>query len=279
MMLKEMPCPSDPGTFGRMTTVEMRAVFLLEQLFRPDRIELRATHADRAAVGTAVPGTEALILPAFKEFGTEYFTERRELGVINLGGTGTVCAGKHVFRMAALDAAYIGRGTRDLAFSSEDPARPAQFYFVSYPAHATHPCTLIDRTRRQSAGFGSPEKANQRVIHKLIYPGGAVSCQLVMGFTELAPASVWNTMPPHTHRRRSEIYLYYDLAPDEVVLHCMGEPGATRHIVVRDRQAVVSPEWSTHFGVGTSRYSFVWTMGGENQEFTDMDAVPMASLR
>lgn len=269
---------TDPATIGRMNTGEIRSAFLVEGLFVPDQVSYRCLHVDRAVIGAAVPVSETLMLPNCRELAAEYFTQRRELGVINIGGPGRIRVDEQQFCLGSKEALYIGRGNREIGFSSPDPRNPAQFYFVSYAAHAVHPCTKVGKAQAESVELGEQAGANRRTIHKMIHPRGAASCQLTMGFTELAEGSVWNTMPAHTHSRRSEIYLYFDLPDGNVVLHCAGEPHETRHIVVRDRQVVLSPPWSLHFGVATSNYSFVWSMGGENQDFADMDMVSMDAL-
>ena len=268
----------DPASFARMNTAEVRAAFLLEELFVPGKIEFFCSHIDRAVIGAAVPVGETLGLQSCKELAADYFTQRRELGVINIGSPGAIRVDGQEFGLARKEALYIGRGKREIRFCSADPASPALFYFVSYPAHAVYPCVKIGRAQAEATELGSSNEANRRTIHKLIHPAGVKSCQLMMGCTELAEGSVWNTMPAHTHARRSEIYLYFDLPENAVVVHCMGEPWETRHLIVRNRQAVMSPNWSVHFGAGTTNYSFIWTMGGENQEFSDMDVVPMHAL-
>ena len=270
--------PPDPGTFSRMNTAEIRKAFLIDELFVPGQVRYIHAGADRAVVGAALPGEIPLRLESCPELGAAYFTERRELGVINIGGPGRIRIGGHETSLEPKEALYVGRGNPEIAFSSVEPRNPAAFYFVSYPAHAVHPCARAGAGDIQSTGLGSCTGSNRRTIHKVIHPEGIQSCQLTMGFTELAEGSVWNTMPAHTHRRRSEIYLYFDLPDDGVVVHCMGEPQGTRHLIVRNRQAVISPPWSIHFGAGTTNYSFVWAMGGENQEFADVDVVPMEVL-
>jgi 4-deoxy-L-threo-5-hexosulose-uronate ketol-isomerase len=264
--------------FSTMKTAELRAAFLIEDLFAPGEVRMLCWQSDRAIIGAAVPGRKAVALPNPKELAAEYFTQRRELGVVNIGRGGRVRIGASEIILDEREAVYIGRGNPDIRFFSNDPANPAQFYFVSYPAHATYPCAKIDKTLMESAECGSAAGSNRRTIHKLIHPAGVASCQLTMGLTRLAEGSAWNTMPAHTHGRRSEIYLYFDLPKDGIVVHCMGAPKETRHIIMRDRQVVLSPSWSLHFGAGTTNYSFVWSMGGENQEFADMDAVPMEEL-
>ena len=261
-----------------MKTAEIRAAFLIEDLFVPEQVKMLCWNVDRAVIGAAVPGGQPIPLPNSRELAAEYFTQRRELGVINIGDSGTVRVNDREFPLAKKEALYIGKENREILFSSADFRNPAQFYFVSYPAHAVLPCAKVDGARIKSEELGSAATANRRTIHRLIHPEGVASCQLTMGLTELAHGSVWNTMPPHRHGRRSEIYLYLDLPEDGLIVHCMGLPQETRNVMVRDRQVVVSPSWSMHFGVGTTNYSFVWAMGGENQEFSDMDVVPINSI-
>jgi 4-deoxy-L-threo-5-hexosulose-uronate ketol-isomerase len=229
-------------------------------------------------VGAAVPTAAPLSLPSDKELGTSFFLERREIGILNVGSSpGTVRVGATAYTLATLDCLYIGLGEKDVSFEN-GPAGQAQFYFVSTPAHTKHPTTLARRADVSAAPIGDATKANRRTILKYIHPDGIKSCQLVLGFTEFEPGSIWNTMPPHTHSRRTEIYLYFDLG-ENIAMHFMGEPHATRHLVVRDREAVLSPAWSVHCGVGTGAYRFVWAMGGDNQVFADMDPAPIATLR
>lgn len=270
---------ADPVRFPRMTTQELRETFLADDLFGKGEIRLLHIDADRTVVGGAVPGADALRLEAAVELRAEYFCERRELGVFNIGGPGVVGVDDIRHELARYDCLYIGRGSRDVSFESEEPARPARFYLLSYPAHAARPTTLVRRADANTLRLGNASSANERTIRQYIHEKGAPSCQLVMGCTHLEEGSVWNTMPGHTHARRSEVYLYFDMPDDARVFHFMGPPGETRHIVVADAQAVVSPSWSMHAGVGTRSYSFVWGMGGENQRFDDMDAVPLDSLR
>jgi 4-deoxy-L-threo-5-hexosulose-uronate ketol-isomerase len=209
---------------------------------------------------------------------SEYFAERREVGVINIGGEGVVTVDAKRYDVRHADALYIGRGARQIVFSSATPTTPAQFYFVSYPAHAPYPTRHVPFESAQSVRLGSQRDANLRTINKLIHPGAFTTCQLVMGLTRLEEGSVWNTMPPHTHQRRSEVYMYFDLPSTALVFHFMGAPGETRHIVVRNGQAVLSPSWSIHTGVATQAYSFIWAMGGENQVFDDMDGVETSRI-
>lgn len=257
----------------------LRSAFLIEDVFRPSSIELVDTGVDRAIVGGVVPRAEMLPLVAPTALRAETFCARRELGVLNLGGPGTVDVDAARHRVGHLDVLYVGRGATNVRFGSDDPATPAVFWLVSYPAHASHPHRLVRRQEAATVELGSTAGANRRVIRKYVRPPEVPSSQLVMGVTTLAEGSVWNTQPPHTHERRSEVYLYFDLAPDARVFHFMGTPQDTRHIVVADRQAVVAPPWSIHMGCGTGAYSFCWAMGGENQDFDDMDPAPLAELR
>lgn len=268
-----------PTEYQRLNTQELRAAFLLDSLFAPGRLELVYTDADRAIAGSAVPAEAAIELGADAELRAAFFCERRELGVLNIGGEGTVEVDGTVYPMAGLDCLYVGRGSRQVSFSSRTPGEPAAFYLMSYPAHTTHPTRHAQVKDATPAELGSAAEANRRTIYKYIHPGGIRSCQLVMGFTQLREGAVWNTMPPHTHPRRTEIYLYFSLDTQRRVLHFLGAPQETRHVVVANRQAVVSPSWSIHAGCGTGAYTFCWAMGGENQTFDDMDPAPVEQLR
>jgi 4-deoxy-L-threo-5-hexosulose-uronate ketol-isomerase len=270
----------DDRTYRHLPTADLRAAFVLGDLFRPGAVSMEYCDADRAIVGGALPapGAPLRLEASRKEMAAEFFLERREVGIAVLAGSALIRTDGEARTLGAGDMLYVGRGTRSVEFQSPDPRAPGVLYFVSFPAHAQHPTALIRRADAQRTPLGSPEEANRRTICKYIHPGGAPSCQLVMGLTELERGSVWNTMPPHTHLRRSEVYLYYDLAPDAAVIHLMGRPDETRSLVLRDRQAVISPPWSVHCGAGTTRYAFIWAMGGENQEFSDMDAVGMKDL-
>lgn len=274
----ETRIPGDPIRYQRMNTAELRQSYLLENLFVPGEARLFYVETDRAVVGSLVPTSRELSLSASKELASNFFCERREAGVLNLGQAGTVTVDGQTRLVGPRDALYIGRGSKEVIFRSDKPAEPAQFYLVSYPAHTAHPTAHIRQADAEKVHLGGQATCNDRTIHKYIHAGGARSCQLVMGITSLAEGSVWNTMPCHTHARRSEIYLYFDLKPDNLIIHLMGPPQQTRHLIMRDRQAVISPPWSIHSACGTSDYSFAWAMGGENQEFTDMDAVAMKDL-
>ncbi len=270
---------SHPEAAKAFTTEDMRRHFLLDGLFRPDRVALTYSHVDRMVVGGAMPVASALPLEALKPIGAATFLQRRELGVINLGGAGRVVVDGHGFDLAPLDALYVARGADAVQFESVNAAAPAKFYLLSAPAHATHTTMKIARADAKKIPLGTRETANVRTIHQVIHPEIVTSCQLVMGYTVLEPGSIWNTMPTHLHDRRCEIYCYFNLGPDARVFHLMGEPAETRHIVVANEQAVISPSWSIHSGAGTTSYSFVWAMGGDNQDFDDMDMLPMSRLR
>ena len=270
----------DISGYKTLKTEELRRAFLMESLFEEDRIITFYFDIDRAIVGGALPIRNPLsLLGSKKEMAAGYFAERREIGIFNVGGDGRVKADGQEFSVGYKDAVYIGRGTKEVVFSSTDPANPAYFYFVSYPAHASHPTALLKTGRVFSTRLGSQKEANLRTINRYIHPDGVKSSQLVMGLTELDEGSIWNTMPSHTHQRRTEIYFYFNMVNGSVVFHVMGEPAETRHIVIRKNQAVISPSWSIHSGAGTGSYSFIWAMGGENQEFEDMDPVDMSSLK
>ena len=270
----------DPYAYVRMSTKELRKAFLVKKLFKQDEISLLYTDSDRAIVGSVVPVDKTLVLMASrKEMAAEYFTERREVGVINIGNIGTVSIDSQDYRLKFQDALYIGRGSKQIEFSSDSSDDPAAFYLLSYPAHTEYPTKHISFSAGETTGLGNSGQANERTITKLIAPGIIESCQLVMGVTALKPGSVWNTMGAHTHPRRTEFYLYYNLSKDDLLFHLFGKPNETRHLVMRNRQAVISPSWSMHSGAGTGNYSFIWGMGGENQAFDDMDFIAMDELR
>jgi 4-deoxy-L-threo-5-hexosulose-uronate ketol-isomerase len=260
-----------------MTAAEVRDAFLLPDLFTPGELRLTLTDADRLAVGGAVP-LSAMALPPIKAFGSSYFTERRELGVFNIGAPGLIHAGGRAYRAGRLDCLYIGMGNEDVTFEPAGDGPPI-FYLVSAPAHHAYPTQLILSAEAECVQLGDTGHANCRRLRRYIHSGGVASCQLVMGLTELGPGGVWNTMPPHTHSRRSEVYLYFDIPEPEMVFHFLGQPSETRHVVVRNREAVVSPPWSMHCGAGTAPYRFVWAMAGENQQFDDMDAASPTAIR
>jgi 4-deoxy-L-threo-5-hexosulose-uronate ketol-isomerase len=264
---------------ARMTTDELRASFLVQGLFVPGAVNLRRIDLDRLVLGGAVPTDTALTLAAPADLLATFFCERRELGVLNIGGSGTVAVDGTAYALDNRDLVYVSRGSRDVVFSSDEAANPARFYLVSYPAHANHPTTLVKATSVQSGELGSMEQANRRRVSRYVHSAGVQSAQLVVGMTALEPGSVWNTMPAHTHDRRTEIYLYFDVPENAVVFHQMGEPTETRHLIVRDGEVALSPAWSIHAGCGTSSYAFCWAMGGENQDYADMQVVDATSLR
>jgi 4-deoxy-L-threo-5-hexosulose-uronate ketol-isomerase len=270
---------ADPIRYARMTTEELRATFLLEDLFAPGQLDCAYVDLDRAVIGSAVPLATPLTLPTYPELRAETFLERRELGVFNVGAPGTVTVDGTIFELDKLDCLYVGRGSKSVTFSSKSPETPAAFYLLSYPAHTEYPTKMVKFASLEGLKLGATETCNKRTIYKAIYKEGIRSCQLVMGFTLLDPGSNWNTMPPHTHNRRSEVYFYFDVDPAHRVLHLMGPPDATSHLVIADKQVVVSPGWSIHAGVGTKNYGFCWGMGGENQAYDDMDPVAIKDLK
>lgn len=270
---------ADPIRYPGMTTEELRDCFLANGLSRPGEIQLNYIDLDRAVVGMASPVDEPLTLDSSPELRAEYFTERRELGALNIGGPGAVHVGDATCELDNLDLIYIGRGNPQVRFESRDKQNPAVFYILSYPAHTAHPVTVVRKADAQPTEIGAAETSNRRTIYKYIHMGGAKSCQLVMGVTHLHEGSTWNTMPAHTHMRRSELYLYFDIADNARVFHLMGPPQETRHLVVANREVVISPGWSIHAGVGTQAYKFCWGMGGENQDYADMDPVDLKTMR
>ncbi len=280
----ELRTAASPRDVKYYDTKRLREEFLVEKVFREDEIYLVYSHIDRIIFGSAVPVDKELKLLAGDELRAQYFLERRELGIINIGGDGIVTADGKEYNVISRDGMYIGRGTKDISFRSKDPKNPAKFYLNSAPAHMTYPTVLIKREGTAGEGevvikpenkkeLGTLEDANHRTINKYILPGQVQSCQLEMGLTHLEPGSIWNTMPCHTHDRRMEVYLYFDMEPDAFVMHFMGEPTETRHIIMRNEQAVISPSWSIHSGAGSRAHTFIWGMVGENQDFDDMDDV------
>ncbi|MFT5194331.1 MAG: 4-deoxy-L-threo-5-hexosulose-uronate ketol-isomerase [Cellvibrionaceae bacterium] len=276
----EMRYPVHQKQVERMTTDEIRDNFLIRELFQADKLTLVYSHIDRVIVGGAVPVKTTIALEADKkELAADTFLERREIGIINIGGTGSITVDGEVYTLAKRDGLYVGKGALDVIFASNDGTNPAQFYLFSTPAHVTHPTAHLKIEDAEPLHLGDPLNSNKRTIYKYIHPDGAQSCQIVMGMTLLEPGSMWNTMPAHLHARRMEVYLYFDIDDSNVVFHLMGEPGETRHLVMRDRDAVISPSWSIHSGMGTGSYTFIWAMAGENQSFADMDVVDMDLLR
>ena len=270
---------SDPFRYPRMSTGELRESFLVSDLVTSGEIHLCYADLDRAVLGIAAPSTDPLALRASPELRASFFTERRELGALNIGGEGVVRVGETSHRLENLDLIYIGRGNPEITFASMSSEDPAVFYILSYPAHTVYPVTMVKKELAQPTSVGNAQHANARTIYKYIHADGVKSCQLVMGVTHLHDGSTWNTMPAHTHMRRSEVYFYFDVPQDARVFHLMGPPAETRHIVVANREAVVSPGWSIHAGAGTQSYKFCWGMGGENQDYADMDPVSLDQLR
>jgi len=262
-----------------MDTNTIRKHLLLESLFEKDQLTMVYSHVDRIIVGGVCPVDRSLSPETTRELGVDFFLQRREMGIINIGAAGAVVADGTEYPLQHQECLYLGMGVGELAFSSCNRDDPAKFYFASSPAHAAHPTVKLAQAQAQKVELGSAVNANVRTIYQFIHPSVMQSCQLVMGLTELAPGSLWNTMPCHTHDRRMEVYLYLKVPENAVVFHLFGEPEETRHLVVRNEQAVISPSWSLHAGVGTASYSFIWAMCGENQTFTDMDEVPMAALK
>ena len=247
-------------------------------LFEEGEINLFYTDLDRGVVGSIVPTDQTLTLKAYEELSADYFAQRREVGVINVGSAGIVTVDGEEYEMDNKDGLYIGRGSQDISFESESSDDPAEFYLLSYPAHTDYPTQLIKKDDAVIQNAGSDEESNKRKIIKYILPGEVESCQLVMGMTILAEGSVWNTMQPHTHERRTEIYMYFDIEAGEKLFHWMGEPDEIRHLSLENKQAILSPSWSLHSGVGTKNYKFIWGMGGENQDFDDMDDIEKEEL-
>ncbi len=260
-------------------TAQLRAEHLLSGLFQPGTIQLAWWETDRTIAAGILPLDTPVALPNHPELRAAFFLERREAGIVNIGGPGVITVDGVDYALAPLDALYIGRGAKDVRFASVSAAAPAKFWFLSYTAHAAYPTRHVAFATAETAVLGSPETANQRRLTKLIHAGAFPTCQVVMGVTRMDAGGVWNTMPPHTHLRRSEVYLYFEVQPAHAVFHFRGQPQETRHLLVHNEEAVLSAPWSIHSGVGTARYSFVWAMGGENQEFTDMDPAPVADLR
>nr|WP_276553837.1 5-dehydro-4-deoxy-D-glucuronate isomerase [Shinella kummerowiae] len=257
----------------------MRDGFVIEALFRPGEINLTYSHLDRMVVGGIAPLSEALVIDRVPETGTEQFLERREAAIVNIGGAGTISVGVKDYTLGFQEAVYIGMGEGLLAFSSRNPAEPALFYFLSAPAHRVCPTVHITREMAKKVVLGSAEESNARTINQYVHPDVCESCQLLVGLTMFEPGSVWNTMPAHVHDRRMEVYLYFGMQEATRIFHFMGEPGETRHVVLKNHEAVLSPGWSIHSGAGTGRYAFIWAMAGDNMSFTDMDKVPMDALR
>lgn len=268
-----------PDDFKRYDTALVRERFLLEDLFADDEIRFHYTLYDRMMVGGIKPVGSTLTLQTYPILRSDHFLERRELGLVNVGGTAEVTADGQTYTLNKLDCLYLGKGVRDVSFRSPDAGAPALLYALSCPAHAAYPATLLRKEDADSSVLGSLETSNHRTIYRYIHLKGIQSCQLVMGLTLLEKGSVWNTIPPHTHDRRMEAYFYFDLQPGQMVFHYMGRPEETRHILLKNHSAVVSPPWSIHAGSGTSNYGFIWGMAGENLEYSDMDSITLTDLK
>jgi 4-deoxy-L-threo-5-hexosulose-uronate ketol-isomerase len=276
--IMEVRFTESPQETAAMQTQALRDHFLISNLFEDNKINLTYTHYDRVIVGGVKPVKQAVELPNPAELRAEYFLERREIGIINVGGNGKVIADGATHAIAKMDCVYLGKGTQSVSFVSEDANNPALFYLLSAPAHQTYPAAICKKQDAQPVELGAAATSNKRTVYKYIHLEGIKSCQLVMGLTVLEDGSVWNSVPPHTHTRRMEVYFYFDLAAEHRVFHFMGEPSATKHIVIANHEATISAPWSTHFGCGTSNYGFIWGMAGENLVYTDMDPAPIHTL-
>jgi 4-deoxy-L-threo-5-hexosulose-uronate ketol-isomerase len=270
---------TSPEQIPGMDTAELRRRYLVEDLFVADQVSAVYTHHDRVVLAGAQPVTTTVALPTFPEIRSEFFFAHREGGIVNVGGRGTITVDGTSYDVGTGSCLYVGRGARVVAFASADGAQPARFYLVSAPAHTAYPTTFVEAGTGNVRELGDGVTSNRRTLNQYIHENGVRSCQIVMGVTTLHEGSMWNTMPAHTHDRRMEAYLYFDLPADARIVHLMGEPSETRHLVVGDCQAVISPSWSVHCGFGSASYSFVWAMAGENQSFDDMDGVPIAEMR
>ena len=272
-----------PNDVKRYTTEELRKEFLIQDLYKPDEVTAVYSHVDRMVTLGCMPVNEKVSIDkgidVWANFGTHYFLERREIGIFNIGGAGSITVDGTVYELGYKDCLYITRGAKEVLFESADAGKPARFYMVSAPAHTSYETRLLKIADANKRPCGDAKTSNKRVINQFIHPDVLKTCQLSMGMTVLEPGSVWNTMPSHTHERRMEIYMYFEVPEDQVVFHMMGQGQETRHIVMRNEEAVISPSWSIHSGAGTSNYTFIWAMGGENQEFDDMDNIPTQDLR
>jgi 4-deoxy-L-threo-5-hexosulose-uronate ketol-isomerase len=275
----EIRFQSSPREVKGMNTQELRENFLVQHLMQANQIQLVYSHFDRVIVGGVMPVSNPVLLPNEAELRADYFLERREIGIINVGGAGSVEADGVVYELNKLDALYLGKGTRSVSFTSASADQPAQYFLLSAPAHHTYPNRRMQKDEAAPVHLGEKATSNERTIYKYIHQEGIQSCQLVMGLTVLKEGSVWNSVPPHTHTRRMEVYFYFDLPEAHRVFHLMGEPQETRHIVMANQEAVISPPWSVHCGPGTTNYGFIWAMAGENYTFTDMDPVPVATMQ
>lgn len=273
----------NPRDIKRYTTEELRNEFLIQNIFKADEVTAVYSHVDRMVTLGCMPVNEVVDLEKgmdiWHTFGTQFFLERREIGVFNVGGDGKIVADDETFDLTYTDCVYITKGTKKVTFQSNDPKNPAKFYMVSAPAHTSYKTTFIPMAKANKRPMGAMETANDRVINQFIHPDVLQTCQLSMGLTQLKPGSVWNSMPPHTHERRMEVYFFFEVPKDNVVFHMMGQAEETRHIVMHNEEAVISPSWSMHCGAGTSNYTFIWAMGGENQAFDDMDHIAITDMK
>ena len=275
----EVRFQNSPTETSQMTTAQLRSNFLVEELMVSDKVNLVYSHYDRAVIGGAKPVHEALALVADEELKAAYFLERRELGIINVGGPGTVTADGTGYSLSKLECLYVGKGVQKVVFTSDNPESPATYFLFSTPAHQSYPTIKYTKEQAAPVTLGEQMTSNRRTIYKYIHADGIKSCQLVMGLTVLNEGSVWNSVPPHTHTRRMECYFYFDVPDQHRVFHFMGQPQETRHVVMQNHEAVISAPWSMHYGCGTSHYGFIWAMAGENQAFSDMDPVPVTEIR
>lgn len=275
----EIRYAAHPEDARHYDTARLRRDFLIETLFVGNEVNMVYSMYDRMVVGGAMPIDEALKLEAIEPLKAQFFTTRREIGIYNVGGDGSVKVGEESFELSFKEALYVGKGDRDIVFTSKDAEKPAKFYFLSATAHTTYPCRKVTKQDAIIAHMGELEMSNERNIHKMIVNQVLPTCQLQMGMTELATGSVWNTMPAHVHSRRMEAYFYFDLPEDQAICHFMGEPQETRHIWMRGEQAVLSPEWSIHSAAATHNYTFIWGMGGENLDYGDQDFSKITDLK
>ncbi len=275
MEIRYAASPTDVKSYD---TARLRSEFHCANQMINGAITLVYSHYDRFVFGGIVPTDFVLKLPTYDQLKADYFLERREIGIINIAGPGKITVDGTTYALNSLDTLYIGKGSQEVLFESEDAANPSKFYVNSTPAHHSYPTTLGKKEEVNQVAFGDQSTSNDRIIYQCIHNDGIKSCQLVMGITILKPGNVWNTFPPHLHDRRMEVYFYFDLPGDNLVMHFMGDPKETRHIAIRNEESVISPSWSIHSGAGTTNYKFIWGMGGENKSFADMDKVPLTEV-
>ncbi len=275
----EIRFQNSPKETSGMTTAELRSNFLCENLMKPDEVTYIYSHYDRMIIGGVKPVKNTVSLKNNDELRSEYFLERREIGIINVAGNGTIIVDGASYELHKLECLYIGKGSKEVSFASVNDNEPAVFFLLSAPAHHKYPTTKFSKEQASPVSLGSPATSNERTIYKYIHADGIQSCQLVMGLTVLKEGSVWNSVPPHTHARRMEVYFYFDVPAEQRIFHMMGEPQETRHLIMQNHEAVISAPWSVHFGCGTSNYSFIWGMAGENKQFTDMDPASIIDLK